>query len=111
MTKAERKRPHLVENDRKRRLRIAKGSGRDLAEVEDMLERFSLGRAVGSHIAQGRMGGADGMGGFPSMRRFNAMIRGMAPMPTMFSRQTNSKEKKDKRKREKLARKKNKKRK
>lgn len=82
MTKEERKKPELIEQQKSRRRRIAKGSGREEKEVDELLQRFKmmkqmmqmigmqpslLGRLPGfgnmAKMAQMARGGMGGLGG------------------------------------------------
>lgn len=141
MTPAERKRPDLLEKQKGRRQRVAKGSGRSVKEVDELLQRFNmmkqvmqmigmqpglLGRLPGfrNMAKMAQMGGAGG-----GLGDMSAMFGGMnpfgpgggkpiAPPPGYFATSRAGaaggrapKDKKQKRKAEKQARKKNKKRK
>lgn len=132
MTKEERKRPELIEKQKGRKRRIAKGSGRKEAEIDSLLKRFAmmkqmfsvigtnpglLGRLPGfkqlgqmAQLSKAMGGGAGAMPGFPppGMGMPGGFGRpqgfGLAAAP---AQQRSSKDKKDKRKQQKAARKKN----
>lgn len=97
MTPEERRRPDLLEKQKSRRQRVAKGSGRNVKEVEGLLQRFNmmkqmmqmigmqpglLGRMPGfrNMAKMAQMGGAGGMGGMGDM---SAMFGGMNPFSQM----------------------------
>jgi signal recognition particle subunit SRP54 len=63
MTPAERANPKLI--DGSRRSRIAKGSGRTVSEVNQLVDRFFQARRMMESMARG--GGAPGMPGMPGM--------------------------------------------
>ncbi len=141
MTKDERKNPDLVDKSKSRKKRIAQGSGRQVKEVEDLLQRFNmmkqmmqmigmqpstLGRMPGfknmakmAQMARSQGGGGGGPGDmsalFGGMNPFGAGgQRPLAPPPGYYAVSGSSKSdknKKAKRKAQKNARKKNKKRK
>jgi signal recognition particle subunit SRP54 len=62
MTPAERANPKLL--DGSRRLRIARGSGRQVSDVNNLVDRFSEARKMMMQFAQG---GVPGMPGMPGM--------------------------------------------
>jgi signal recognition particle subunit SRP54 len=69
MTPAERANPKLL--DGSRRLRIARGSGRQVSDVNQLVERFGEARKMMQSLANG--GGMPGMPGMPGMgKRANA---------------------------------------
>lgn len=73
MTVKERKHPEVLNG--RRRLRIAKGSGRTVTEVNDLLKRFGMMRKMMKNMGSmgkmmARMGGMPGMGAMPPMGRF-----------------------------------------
>ncbi|AYY12723.1 signal recognition particle protein [Actinobacteria bacterium YIM 96077] len=61
MTPAERENPKIINGSR--RARIARGSGTQVSEVNQLVERFFMARDMMSQAAQGKMGGLPGMGG------------------------------------------------
>ncbi|MGZ5400582.1 MAG: signal recognition particle protein, partial [Nocardioides sp.] len=63
MTAAERANPKLI--DGSRRARIAKGSGRQVADVNQLVDRFFEARKMMMQMARG--GGMPGMPGVPGM--------------------------------------------
>jgi signal recognition particle subunit SRP54 len=63
MTPAERANPKLI--DGSRRLRIAKGSGRQVSDVNQLVDRFFEARKMMQSMAKG--GGIPGMPGMPGM--------------------------------------------
>ena len=63
MTPAERANPKIL--DGSRRLRIAKGSGRQVSDVNGLVERFGEARKMMQSLANG--GGMPGMPGMPGM--------------------------------------------
>jgi signal recognition particle subunit SRP54 len=65
MTPAERENPKIINGSR--RARIARGSGTQVSEVNQLVERFFMARDMMSQAAQGKMGGLPGMGGMPGM--------------------------------------------
>src|SRR5690606_378519 len=68
MTPAEREDPKIINGSR--RLRIARGSGVQVSEVNQLVDRFFAARDMMSQAAQGKLGGfpgIPGMGGFPGM--------------------------------------------
>jgi signal recognition particle subunit SRP54 len=133
MTKDERNFPELLVKVKRRRERVAKGSGHKLADLEALIERFMMMRQMMQMMGKnpkamaqlpmfknmGRMGEiAKNYGQSPGknpMDLFGAGGMGMIPppgaMPTMTAMpKVVVKQKKDKRKQQKQARKKNKKR-
>jgi signal recognition particle subunit SRP54 len=139
MTPDERKRPEIVTANKKRRARIAKGSGRKEKDVDDLLQRFAMMKQMMQMIGMqpsllGRMPGfknmaglAKGMGGqgmgdmsalFGGVNTFGAAgNKPMAPPPGYYATTRAgaagggkaAKDKKAKRKAEKAARKKSRK--
>lgn len=68
MTPAERSNPDLI--DAKRKARIAKGSGKDLNEVNAFMKQFEQMKKMMTMMNKMPMGGRlPGMGGMPGMRR------------------------------------------
>ncbi|SDS65569.1 signal recognition particle protein [Jiangella sp. DSM 45060] len=69
MTPGERANPKIINGSR--RARIAKGSGRQVSEVNQLVERFFMAREMMSQAARGKLGGIPGMpgmaGGIPGM--------------------------------------------
>lgn len=65
MTPAERDNPKILNGSR--RARIAKGSGRQVSEVNQLVERFFMAREMMSQAARGKLGGLGGMPGMPGM--------------------------------------------
>jgi signal recognition particle subunit SRP54 len=63
MTPGERKKPELLNGSR--RLRIAKGAGRPVSEVNRLLEQFREMQKMMKKLG----GGGGGKGGFPGMPR------------------------------------------
>ncbi len=61
MTPAERENPKIINGSR--RARIARGSGTQVSEINQLVERFFMARDMMSQAAQGKMGGMPGMGG------------------------------------------------
>lgn len=73
MTVKEREHPEILNG--KRRLRIAKGSGTSVTQVNDLLKRFGMMRKMMKNMGgigkmMSRMGGIPGMGSMPPMGRF-----------------------------------------
>jgi signal recognition particle subunit SRP54 len=70
MTPDERSRPDLLTKQVNRQRRIAKGSGRDLDEVRDLLDRFNMMKGL-----LGSMGAPSGgmLGKLPGFKQLNAM--------------------------------------
>lgn len=134
MTKQERKLPELLVKQKSRRTRVALGSGRKSAELDQLIERFMMMRQVMSIVGKNPSALA-GLPMFKNMGRMSQIAKnyGQDPKSVMdlmggaagspFGDQMNQplalaakpkfsiKEKKDKRKQQKLARKKSKKRK
>ena len=75
MTPAERANPKLI--DGSRRARIAKGSGRQVSDVNQLVDRFFEARKMMQQLARG--GGMPGMPGMPAMP--GAGKRGKAKQP------------------------------
>lgn len=71
MTPAERSNPDLI--DAKRKIRIAKGSGKDMNEVNAFMKQFEQMKKMMGMMNKmpmgGRMPGMQGMGGMPGMKR------------------------------------------
>jgi signal recognition particle subunit SRP54 len=68
MTPAERANPDLI--DAKRKVRIAKGSGKDMNEVNAFMKQFEQMKKMMTMMNKMPMGGRlPGMGGMPGMRR------------------------------------------
>jgi signal recognition particle subunit SRP54 len=65
MTPAERDNPKIINGSR--RLRIARGSGVQVSEVNQLVERFFAARDMMSQAARGKLGGLGGMPGIPGM--------------------------------------------
>jgi signal recognition particle subunit SRP54 len=69
MTPGERENPKIINGSR--RSRIARGSGTQVSEVNQLVERFFVARDMMSQAAQGKLGGLGGMmpgmGGMPGM--------------------------------------------
>ena len=63
MTPAERANPKLI--DRSRRSRIARGSGRQVSDVNGLVDRFFEARKMMMQFARGGMPGTPGMEGLP----------------------------------------------
>jgi signal recognition particle subunit SRP54 len=61
MTPQERDNPKILNGSR--RARIARGSGTQVSEVNQLVERFYMAREMMSQAASGKMGGLPGMGG------------------------------------------------
>ncbi len=70
MTPAERSRPDLLIQQVNRQRRVAKGSGRDLDEVRDLLDRFNMMKTL-----LGSMGAPSGgmLGRLPGFKQLSAM--------------------------------------
>ncbi len=123
MTAEERVRPELIERQKKRRKRIAQGSGRKEAEVDALLNKFSMMRTLLQTLGKrpgllGQLPGFKQLGQMANMAKdFGGLLGNTqgsflsAPRAVTSANFKSSKDKKDKRKREKTARKKNKKRK
>lgn len=60
MTKKERREPEIINHSR--RIRIAKGSGKDLKEVNDLIKQFIQMKGVMSRLTKGGLGGLGGLG-------------------------------------------------
>ncbi|MDI9364576.1 MAG: signal recognition particle protein [Flavobacterium sp.] len=67
MTPAERSNPDLL--DAKRKTRIAKGSGKDLNEINAFMKQFEEMKKMMSMMNKMPLGRLPGMGGMPGMRR------------------------------------------
>jgi signal recognition particle subunit SRP54 len=65
MTPAERENPKIINGSR--RLRIARGSGVQVSEVNQLVDRFFVARDMMSQAAKGKLGGLGGMPGVPGM--------------------------------------------
>nr|WP_233552575.1 signal recognition particle protein [Jiangella rhizosphaerae] len=65
MTPAERQNPKIINGSR--RARIAKGSGRQVSEVNQLIERFFMAREMMSQAARGKLGGLGNLPGMPGM--------------------------------------------
>ncbi|MEG1663470.1 MAG: signal recognition particle protein, partial [Clostridia bacterium] len=63
MTPKERKNPELIKSSQKKR--IAKGSGRGVQEVNQLLKQFELTKDLMSRMSKGGMKGLKGMKGLP----------------------------------------------
>lgn len=61
MTPGERQNPKIINGSR--RARIARGSGSQVSDVNQLVERFFLARDMMSQAASGKLGGLPGMGG------------------------------------------------
>jgi signal recognition particle subunit SRP54 len=73
MTAKERKHPEILNG--RRRIRIAKGSGTSVTQVNDLLKRFGMMRKMMKNMGSmgkmmAKMGGMPGMGSMPPMGRF-----------------------------------------
>jgi signal recognition particle subunit SRP54 len=82
MTKQERQRPDLVEKEKSRRRRIAKGSGRDEKEVADLIQRFNMMKQMMQMIGfqpslLGRIPGFKGMANMANMAKAAGGMPGM----------------------------------
>ena len=75
MTPAERHDPKMI--DGSRRARIAKGSGRTVADVNQLVDRFFEARKMMMQMAKG--GGMPGMPGMPGMGGMPGMPGGTGP--------------------------------
>ena len=78
MTPAERENPSLLSQNRRKR--IAKGSGRNLMEVNRLIKQFNESKAMMSNVAKGNMSGLEGLfGNGPKGKlgklAFNSMVR------------------------------------
>ncbi len=121
MTKAERLNPDILDEGRVER--IAKGCGRSVKAVKDLLQRFTMARQVMGELgkATGLMGKIPGMGGMAAARQMGQMggMAGMGGMPGMGApatggggatkKKVDKKKNKSKRKKQRKARKKGKK--
>ncbi len=115
MTAKERLNPDLIHESRKQR--IAKGSGRKVKEVTDILKRFSKMRDMMKNMGKSGMldkfssglTGMPGMGNSPEIGLNSSLLPGSTAMPKAFSKDA-KKKLKQKRKQAKQARKKGKKR-
>ena len=67
MTPAERDNPKII--DGSRRVRIARGAGVEVAEVNGLVNRFFDARKMMSSLATGKMPGMPGLPGMPGSRR------------------------------------------
>ena len=67
MTPAERDNPKII--DGSRRVRIARGAGVEVAEVNGLVNRFFDARKMMSSLASGKMPGMPGLPGMPGSRR------------------------------------------
>ncbi len=77
MTPAERANPKMI--DGSRRARIAKGSGRQVSDVNSLVDRFFEARKMMMSMAKGGgMPGMPGMGGMPGMPGLGGPKRGKA---------------------------------
>ena len=65
MTPAERDNPKIINGSR--RLRIARGSGTQVSEVNQLVDRFFAARDLMGQAARGKLGGLGGMPGIPGM--------------------------------------------
>ncbi|HSI93976.1 MAG TPA: signal recognition particle protein [Jiangellaceae bacterium] len=63
MTPAERENPKIINGSR--RARIARGSGVQVSEVNQLVDRFFVARDMMSQAARGKLGGMPGMPGLP----------------------------------------------
>ncbi|MCA9508135.1 MAG: signal recognition particle protein [Myxococcales bacterium] len=131
MTEQERNFPELLAKVKRRRERVAKGSGHKLSELEALIERFMMMRQMMQSLGKNPNAMAQ-MPMFKNMNRMSQiaqnygqpagsnpldmfgpnMMGGQArpPAPQFVAPKVSSKQKKDKRKQQKQARKKNKKR-
>jgi signal recognition particle subunit SRP54 len=112
MTKDERKMPELLVKNASRRNRVAKGSGRKVSELDQLLERFMMMRKMMAMVGKNPQGLK-----MPSLKpggAFGAMpslggVGGNPFSPSITEKpKVSMKQKKDKRKQQKLARKKSK---
>lgn len=80
MTPEERENPDIL--SQKRRRRIAKGSGRDIAEVNRLIKQFKQSKEMMSKMSKGNMGGIPGldklMGGGVKGKLGKMALNGMA---------------------------------
>lgn len=80
MTPEERENPDIL--SQKRRRRIAKGSGRDIAEVNRLIKQFKQSKEMMSKMSKGNMGGMPGldklMGGGVKGKLGKMALNGMA---------------------------------
>lgn len=123
MTPTERRNPELLVKQKSRRLRVAKGSGRGINELEQMVDRFMMMRKMMSMFGKNpkamnnlpmfqQMGRSAGIqnayGGMP--KEMMGLMPGQAPFApkAKTTPKISSKQKKDQRKKQKLARKKGK---
>ena len=91
MTNDERSRPELVEKSKSRKKRIAMGSGRQVKEVEDLLQRFNMMKQMMQMIGMqpgllGRIPGFGGMAKMAQMAKAGGMGRpgGPGDMSALF---------------------------
>lgn len=78
MTPQERENPDLLSQSRRRR--IARGSGRPIAEVNRMIKQFNESKKMMSQMSKGNFNGMDGMfgsgvGGKLGKMAMNSMVR------------------------------------
>jgi signal recognition particle subunit SRP54 len=123
MTKQERRTPELLVKQKSRRERVARGSGRSIAELDQLIQRFMMMRQMVSSLPMFKQMNRleqiqKNYGNMPKdmMSLFNAnpeqSLYGAASLGSTNPRSKQFvKQKKDKRKQQKLARKKSKKRK
>jgi signal recognition particle subunit SRP54 len=89
MTKEERAKPDLVEQQKGRRRRIAKGSGREEKEVSELIQRFHMMKQMMQMIGMqpsllGKMPGFKGMAQMAKMARGGGMGGGPGDMSALF---------------------------
>jgi signal recognition particle subunit SRP54 len=80
MTPDERKRPDIVEKNKRRKARIAKGSGRSVKELEELLSRFNMMKQMMQMIGM-QPGLLGKMPGFKNMAKMAQMAKGGGGMP------------------------------
>ncbi|WP_368644699.1 signal recognition particle protein [Alkalibacterium putridalgicola] len=109
MTKEERENPDLL--SQKRRRRIAKGSARDIAEVNRLIKQFKQSKDMMSKMSNGKMGGMEKMlgkmgGGKGKLGKMGKMGGGMGDMLGGLGGGGNSGSKKKKKKKKKIVKRK-----
>jgi signal recognition particle subunit SRP54 len=65
MTPTERENPKIINGSR--RIRIARGSGTEVSDVNQLVERFFVARDMMSQASRGKLGGLPGMPSLPGM--------------------------------------------
>ena len=88
MTKQERENPELLSQSRRRR--IAKGSGRNLAEVNRLIKQFNESRSMMNKMSKGNFAGLEGLMGSGPKGKLNQIAM------KQMARKMNKKKKKKK---------------